>query len=644
MKRNYAIYLSLILALSLSAKAFNIVSPEEGEIISTGSVYNIKWEKEPGMFYEIMISYDGGTYYKHLVNNLDNDNFDWHVPQEVYLGAKLKLISKVPDIFEIHKKLDYGIPEEVHSVKIHRNKDHIEVLAAFDAGEIIIKDLNDNTIWEFMPPLASMLLLDADISSGLDTIAASYSYTDNMQEKYGVLLIDRASKKYIIIGSDLIKKQIQSVALHPAEAILIAGSYEGKVYLFDFEGNLIDTYQTNDNSEVYHVSFSDDGSKIDFTSRSGHTYVIDYPDGSNRKVFSQHGFQNKNTVVWSADIAGDNSIIVTGGVDGSIKKWDMDTEVELFRKHLGSTHVRSVQLTNDGKYIISGSLDNRIRLFQNYNMALAFEGVNEHQVLTSDVFKELNTYYIVTGLRNGGVNIWRLDEGVNETSLLEVDIKHFIDIELPEITAKNGETFDFSPDISSNNPRALQDFINGSNLNLKLPYTLIDLSGYNDYEIRGQNMYAEFKVAGIPLNLQGLALIGSSSKGNITLEKVRFEDPVDSLNYEFTIKDGSINVLPRCHEAEYGILVHPDSESRLQVAPNPAENDLGVRLNIIEEGNYRLYMTDMQGNNLKEYLNKELIEQKYEFNFSLNDIPSGNYYLILEYKGRKAEKKISVVK
>ena len=67
--------------------------------------------------------------------------------------------------------------------------------------------------------------------------------------------------------------------------------------------------------------------------------------------------------VTSVAISSDNKYIVSGSRDNTIKIWNLESgqEIKTLAGHNGS--VRSVAISSDSKYIVSGSDDNTIKIW-----------------------------------------------------------------------------------------------------------------------------------------------------------------------------------------------------------------------------------------------------------------------------------------
>ena len=118
---------------------------------------------------------------------------------------------------------------------------------------------------------------------------------------------------------------------------------------------------------------------------------------------------HKNSVR-SVAITQDGKYIVSGSDDETIKLWDIQSgkELQSFEGHKNS--VRSVAITPDGKHIVSGSFDGTIKLWdiQSGKELQSFEGyaIDDYPVYITPDGK-----CIVFGSLDGTIKIWDINSG-----------------------------------------------------------------------------------------------------------------------------------------------------------------------------------------------------------------------------------------
>lgn len=113
--------------------------------------------------------------------------------------------------------------------------------------------------------------------------------------------------------------------------------------------------------------------------------------------------QKQGNVIWSlASTADDDSLLVTGGMKGELRLWDMRTK-SVTRSLKGHTAtVRSIQIVNDGTMLISGSRDETICI---WDLSSESDVINPRLVLTGHT-KTIRCLRVQDGLIVSGSYDW----------------------------------------------------------------------------------------------------------------------------------------------------------------------------------------------------------------------------------------------
>jgi WD40 repeat protein len=166
---------------------------------------------------------------------------------------------------------------------------------------------------------------------------------------------------------------VRSVVISPDGNLIVSGSKDKTVRLWDLEGKLI----------------------------------CQFPKEHTDWIFS--------IAIWQDLEDLDKSFIVSGSVDSTIRRWNLKGQPigEPFNGHEG--WVRSVAVTNNGKWIVSGSEDKTIRLWDlNGNCIKVFEG-HENRVLSVAVWQDPKSSdgedigFIVSGSADHTIRLWNFN-------------------------------------------------------------------------------------------------------------------------------------------------------------------------------------------------------------------------------------------
>lgn len=152
---------------------------------------------------------------------------------------------------------------------------------------------------------------------------------------------------------------INSVAVSPGGRYALSGSDDTTVRVWDLEnGALIDSYTTDDLTDIYGIDFSPDARTIVSGEAGGLVRLWDAATGEMIDTFEGHTGR-----VWAVSFSPDGKTVLSGGDDKTLRLWDVDTGEQL---HVFDGHdelVTSLTFNADGTRALSGSNDRKVRLW-----------------------------------------------------------------------------------------------------------------------------------------------------------------------------------------------------------------------------------------------------------------------------------------
>jgi hypothetical protein len=166
---------------------------------------------------------------------------------------------------------------------------------------------------------------------------------------------------------------VNSVAFSSNGQMIVSGSSDKTVRLWNLQGNPIgQPFQGHENI-VYSVAFSPDGQMIVSGSYDKTVRLWDLQGNH-----IGHPFQGHQAVVNSVAFSPNGQMIVSGSSDGTVRLWDIHGKLIVQIFHSIYNSVSSVAFSPDGQMIASGSYDMTVRLWdiKGNSIGSPFQGHN----------------------------------------------------------------------------------------------------------------------------------------------------------------------------------------------------------------------------------------------------------------------------
>jgi len=201
------------------------------------------------------------------------------------------------------------------------------------------------------------------------------------------------------------KYSVYSVAYSPDGLSALSGGLERTMKLWEVStGKLIRSFQGH-TSGVSSVAFSPDG-RTALSGSSDNTMNL-WDVSSGRLIRS---FQGHTNFVVSVAYSPDGLSALSGSFDNTMNLWEVSTG-RLIRSFQGHTnHVNSVAYSPDGRTALSGSSDNTMNLWEvsTGRLIRSFQG---HTSNVLSVAYSPDGFFIVSGNRDTSVKLWDVSSG-----------------------------------------------------------------------------------------------------------------------------------------------------------------------------------------------------------------------------------------
>lgn len=182
--------------------------------------------------------------------------------------------------------------------------------------------------------------------------------------------------------SDQHSSSVRSIAITPDAQLIVSGSRDGELRLWNHNGKSISAPWKEDNFELTSLAVSGDGQLIVGGGSNGVIRIWDRQN-NNQSISFQGNRSSVNAI--TVGLVQDEKVIIVGSEDGSIRLWDIKGNL-IGNSFTHMPEVGAVAISSDGKYIISGSRDSTIRLWQGGNwldwLEVACNRLKYHPVLT----------------------------------------------------------------------------------------------------------------------------------------------------------------------------------------------------------------------------------------------------------------------
>ncbi len=575
------------------------------------------------------LSYPVSLYYKLenadwilIANNIKSQNYKWTVPN-----------NSSENIYFNIQYIDFSQP----TLYWHQPDAHLAEIRSgmfTPSGNFIVTSSADGYIklWDFHQ---KRLVREIDLGV-YGTLYSSAPLNDDIAVVCGdsVIIID-FSKSNPVQKVIQIDAKARSVDCSLLKNGLFAVSKENaEVMLFNFNGDLLRTFKSFDDSYdnvVYSVRFSRDADLLALGSNYGYIDLYNLNSGELQTTVNLFDAQAKNKGIRSVDITPNNRYLISGGVDGFTKVWDAVSgdSIAKYDSHIG--HIFSVRVSPDGKLMISGSLDGTLRQYSTNNFEEFVSVVINHEAAVLSVDYSPDSKYIVSSGRGNFFKVWRNFESDESLDSVQVPLYRKFKIYIPHRVVKLNENFTL-PVLSNYYESEILFGKTEYKLNfaVEFPVNIVDVAGFiPEPKKLVDTLY--FEAIFMPSEeeievFDAYSLLGNSNFGDVRILSVETDE-----NLDIETEDGSVTIVSDCPgEFDRNMLIV--GGVGFSVFPQPAYDKITIYLNIIEDDNYNLNIYDSQSNLINKIELGYLSGGDYLFNFDTSSLPSGYYNLIISGK------------
>jgi WD40 repeat protein len=397
MNKIKAIGAALVLLLFVGSNLFadvKILYPLNGEILRAGETTEIRWESIPNSVYTVKYSTDEGTTWELIAEDITADRYNWSVLTDI-LDVKFRVEERSTIPPRLLRRMEDVHDHNVYSVAM--SPDGQKMITAGRDMRVKIWNISDLTLDEQIVTGDSGSVYDAMFAGNSESII----YVKENELVYRDLTDDSETTM-----TGLFTDLIRSVAYHNEKDIFAAASYDGNMKIFTKAGfTEIASYSTGAESELYKIVFSHSGDLAAFAGGAGIIYIFDIQNNTVIGQMTGHG-DVTNKLVWSLAFSQDDQSLVSCGVDGTVRVWDLTTFEEKVLIDAHSFHIRAVDWHPTENMILSASLDKYIKQWDPTDGAKISESMQHGGQVLDAMYSSTGDTIISCG-RDHAMNIWK---------------------------------------------------------------------------------------------------------------------------------------------------------------------------------------------------------------------------------------------
>lgn len=428
--------LLLFFCISSSSYAIEFITPAKDENISVGKTYLLEWEELPGAVYSIFYSEDNGVTLVPIETNLDQNTYEWTVPE--LNNPKIKLyceayLFKPPQLL-YEDDLQAG---RISSVS-YNSSDSSTVISTIDNKIFILdKDLQRENTYSL---------------AGLGTLFDSdFIRSDSLLFSAGdkVYIFDLNSETYTEFAAGKFQSgfDIEKAVFNELRNEIAIASYDGSFKIFDLttESEVL-KINSSGAHQFYSLRYSNDSKYVAAGDKSGRVYIYDFENNVTSEIAPKN-----SGIVWNIaraiDFSRDNSEITIAYADGSFSVYDLNSLEEVAAEDSHNGQLRAVNYHPTEDLFLIASMDKYFTQWENF--ASVHKPVGDNLVI-SDACYSVSGDTIALVTYEGIVQFWLNFERTRDSAKTEINIKYDLKIVLDDYKVKLNDKVAIKPRVEFN--------------------------------------------------------------------------------------------------------------------------------------------------------------------------------------------------
>jgi WD40 repeat protein len=621
MNKIKAIGAALVLLLFVGSNLFadvKILYPLNGEILRAGETTEIRWESIPNSVYTVKYSTDEGTTWELIAEDITADRYNWSVLTDI-LDVKFRVEERSTIPPRLLRRMEDVHDHNVYSVAM--SPDGQKMITAGRDMRVKIWNISDLTLDEQIVTGDSGSVYDAMFAGNSESII----YVKENELVYRDLTDDSETTM-----TGLFTDLIRSVAYHNEKDIFAAASYDGNMKIFTKAGfTEIASYSTGAESELYKIVFSHSGDLAAFAGGAGIIYIFDIQNNTVIGQMTGHG-DVTNKLVWSLAFSQDDQSLVSCGVDGTVRVWDLTTFEEKVLIDAHSFHIRAVDWHPTENMILSASLDKYIKQWDPTDGAKISESMQHGGQVLDAMYSSTGDTIISCG-RDHAMNIWKNIQTDYSEDSVDCLVRYPATVSLPHIVSAADRKVKIPLIFESNLiPPGGENKYFDAEVSIEIPSKLLDISLqgehymlFNDPDTVNISLKSII-LDGAILTLDGLTIAGIPNIADLKILNIETTDE----NYYIIDKiDGSIRVPSDCIGDSFRGVSFASEPLSMKLSPAPVSSTVKISMNLIEEGRHKLELINLQGEIISVLEVADYNPGPHITTIDMSDFASGHYFL-----------------